>query len=201
MALVDAYDSIIFDYGGVLVHPQSDEDQARMAGLIGIPPKQLPELYWARRAEYDRAALTAPEYWWDVAQNAGKELSDETIQRLTEIDTVGWMHFDEPMWQWIKQLKESGKRLAVLSNMPRELGEALKQGDRFRLFHHVTLSYETLTAKPDRAIYESCLAGLSATPGTTLFFDDRMENIKGAEAAGIHGIQFLNRDEVLLRVA
>ena len=32
MALVDAFDGIIFDYGGVLAHHQSAADQAHLAG-------------------------------------------------------------------------------------------------------------------------------------------------------------------------
>jgi FMN phosphatase YigB (HAD superfamily) len=31
----------------------------------------------------------------------------------------------------------------------------------------------------------------------TLFLDDRIENIRGAERLGIHGVQFTSREDVL----
>jgi FMN phosphatase YigB (HAD superfamily) len=37
-------------------------------------------------------------------------------------------------------------------------------------------------------------------PGRTLFLDDRIENVRGAELLGISAMQFLDRDEVLQRL-
>jgi putative hydrolase of the HAD superfamily len=111
------------------------------------------------------------------------------------------MQFDEVMWDWIAQLRAAGKRVAILSNMPRDLGEALKSTtDRFQYFDHVTLSYEVRATKPEPAIYEHCLEGLGLPAKETLFLDDRIANIQGAEMLGIDSIEFLNRDDVLLRV-
>jgi putative hydrolase of the HAD superfamily len=83
--------------------------------------------------------------------------------------------------------------------MPRELGEALKsRTDRFHPFDHVTLSYEVHSVKPEPAIYQHCLKGLGTTAERTIFFDDRIANVHGAELLGIHAIEFLDRDDVLL---
>lgn len=201
MALVNSFDSIIFDYGGVLVKHQTEADQTLMAELAGIPAERFTELYWARRAEYDKAGMTAAEYWHDIAQEGGGTvLSEDLLNQLTEIDTDSWMQFDEPMWRWIEQLRNSGKRLAILSNMPQELGEALKaRTTRLAVFDHVTLSYEVRAVKPEPVIYEECLEGLGTAPDKTLFFDDRIENVRGAELLGIRAIQFLDRDAVFLQ--
>ena len=37
MALVSSYDAFMLDYGGVMVHHQTDSDQAKMAQIAGIP--------------------------------------------------------------------------------------------------------------------------------------------------------------------
>lgn len=201
MALADTVEAIIFDYGGVLVHHQTDADQGRMAKILGIPQQRFGELYWSRRAEYDRAALTADEYWRDIAQRANAPLSEAAAAELTQIDSESWMHFDEGMWDWIGQLRHAKKRLGILSNMPRELGEALKtRTTRFQGFEEVTLSYEVGLAKPAAAIYRHCLHGLGSQAESTLFLDDRIENIEAAEALGIRAVQFLDRDEVLRQV-
>lgn len=112
------------------------------------------------------------------------------------------MQFDEVMFDWVEQLKSTGKRVAVLSNMPRDLGEALQcRTSRFQLFDFVTLSYEVRAVKPDAAIYEHCLGGLGTIGNRTLFLDDRIENIHGAERLGIHGVQFTSRPEVLPKLS
>jgi putative hydrolase of the HAD superfamily len=201
MALVNSFDSFIFDYGGVLVKPQSDSAQAAMAKIVNAPLDRFHDLYWARRIDYDRGALTADEYWHDVARQTGTTLDAAAIEELIRFDTTGWMQFDEVMWSWLAELRQQGKRLAMLSNMPRELGEALKtQTDRLQVFDFVTLSYELHVVKPDAAIYEQCLEGLDATPDRTIFFDDKIENVQGAEQLGMRAIQFLDRDHILLQV-
>ncbi len=201
MALVDSFDSVIFDYGGVLVHHQTKADQARMAAMAGVPLTQFTELYWAKRAEYDKDAMTAAEYWRDIAREASVPISTSMIDQLTSKDTESWMQFDEVMWDWIRQLRQLRKQVAILSNMPRELGEALKaRTTRLEVFDEITLSYEVRAAKPEPVIYEQCLEGLNALPERTLFLDDRIENVQSAELLGIRAIQFLDRDHCLLQV-
>jgi putative hydrolase of the HAD superfamily len=201
MALVSSYQGFIFDYGGVLVRNQSDEDQARLAAIANIPPQVFTDLYWAQRLPYDKDYVTAAQYWTGVAQTAGATLSASAIERLTELDTESWMQFDSVMWDWVDELRRAGKRIAMLSNMPRDLGQALRtRTNKLAGFDHVTLSYEVRSAKPEPAAFEHCLAGLGTPADQLLFLDDRIANIQGAEALGIRGIQFTDRDHVLLRL-
>jgi putative hydrolase of the HAD superfamily len=199
MALVSSYDGFIFDYGGVLAHHQTDADQARLAEVAGVPKDLFTELYWADRLNYDKGVVSYAEYWQCVAQKAGVSLTERAIEELVELDTVSWMQFDSVMWDWIDQLRAAGKRVAMLSNMPRELGEALKsRTQKLESFDQITLSYELRAAKPEPAIYEHCLEGLGTSPQQTLFLDDRLANVHGAELLGIRSIQFTTRDDVLL---
>jgi putative hydrolase of the HAD superfamily len=202
MALVSSYDGFIFDYGGVLAGHQTGEDQARLAQIAGVPKERMCEEYWAERLDYDKGVIEAAEYWQSVARRAGGGvLQTQQIEDLVETDALSWMHFDEVMWEWIDQLRAAGKRIAMLSNMPRELGEAIKsQTDRLSVFDHVTLSYEVHSVKPEPAIYEHSLEGIGTAPEQTLFLDDKMANVTGAEMLGIRAIQFLDRDDVLLRL-
>jgi len=201
MALVDSYQGFIFDYGGVLVRHQTDADQARLAEIARIPKNTFSELYWSCRLDYDKASLSANDYWAAIAAGAGTSFTQNTIEQLIDFDNISWMQFDSVTWDWIDQLRAAGKRVAMLSNMPRELGEALKlRTQRLASFDHLTLSYEVRAVKPEPAIYEHCLEGLGTSPDQTLFLDDRIVNIQGAELLGIRCIQFTDRDDVLLRL-
>lgn len=201
MALVNSFDSIIFDYGGVLVQHQTNVDQAHMARLAGLPADRFTELYWSNRSDYDKGLLTTAEYWEGMALAVGSTLKASVIDELTSVDTESWMRFDEVMWSWIEELRKAGKKVAILSNMPSDLGEALEtRTTRLVGFDQVTLSYKVRSVKPEPVIYEHCLEGLNTPPERTLFFDDRIENVQGAELLGIRAIQFLDRDDILLQV-
>ena len=201
MALASSYDALIFDYGGVLVRHQTDEDQARLAEIAGIAKDTFTELYWSDRLDYDKGLISCGEYWQHLAERARTKLSQSAIEQLVEVDNVSWMQFDSVMWEWIDQLRSAGKRVAMLSNMPRELGEALRsRTQKLSSFDNVTLSYEVHAAKPEAAIYEHCLEGLAVSPEKAIFLDDRIVNVQGAEVLGIRAIQFTSRDDILLRL-
>ena len=201
MALINECDGFIFDYGGVLVRHQTDADQAMMAALAGVDAERFTDCYWSDRDRYDKGATTGIEYWTGIGRCGGASFSEAIIEELTELDNISWMQFDSVMWDWVAQLRSAGKRVAMLSNMPRELGEALRsRTDRLTFFDQVSLSYEVHAIKPEAAIYEHCLSGLGTAPEKTLFLDDRIANVQGAELLGVHAIQFTSRDEVLLRV-
>jgi putative hydrolase of the HAD superfamily len=53
------------------------------------------------------------------------------------------------------------------------------------------------SVKPEPVIYGHCLAGMGLRADEILFLDDRIENIRGAERLGIHGVQFTSREDVL----
>ena len=201
MVQISDFDGIIFDYGGVLVFHQTDADRAKMAKIAGMPLAVFEQRYWAERPDYDRGLITAAEYWSKIAQASQITLVLAQVESLTEADSESWMHYDSAMWDWIDELRRAGKRVAILSNMPLDLGEALKsRTGRLTVFDHVTLSYELRTAKPDPVIYEQCLEGIGTAPDKTLFLDDRLENITGAEMLGLRGLQFTSREEILLRL-
>lgn len=201
MALVSSFQAFMLDYGGVLVHAQTDADQAKLASIASIPKDLFTELYWSERPDYDKDVISGTEYWTRIAHRAGVTLSPQSVEDLTELDSVSWMQFDPGMWEWVDELRRAGKRVAMLSNMPRDLGEVLKsRTGKLDHFDHVTLSYELGVMKPEPAIYEECLEGLVTPPEQTLFLDDRIANIHGAELLGIRAMQFTSRDDVLLQL-
>ena len=96
-------------------------------------------------------------------------------------------HMEEVVWlfpytmQWVKNLKEQGYKLYVLSNYGEELLARTKSKLEFLPYMDgVVFSCEShfLCRK-----YNIC-------PADSVFLDDRPENVEGARAYGIHGILF-----------
>ena len=183
--------AVIFDFGGVLCFHPPEDRFAAIADLLGLPTQRLLELFWANRADYDTGLIDSREYWTRIANGAGLRLDDRLLPALVEREIRLWNNFDRRVLQWAAHLKSSGIRTAVLSNLPRALGEALRATPGLlEPFDHLTLSYELHLVKPDAEIYRRALRGLGVEPGETLFLDDRPPNVEGALAAGIHAELF-----------
>ena len=158
-----------------------------MAQILNLPIALFDELSWRFRLAYDEAALDAPAYWNSVAQ---RDLTPAEIAKLTEIDNQSWVHPDPVMPAWARQLRAAGLRTAILSNMPLPVREHLDTVAWLPEFDQRTFSCDVRLTKPGREIYDLCLRGLRVAPSAALFLDDRAENIRAAEALGIHSILF-----------
>jgi putative hydrolase of the HAD superfamily len=174
-------DGVIFDYGGVLCFHPTEDQIARAAAKCGLEPREFVKALWKNRTAYD-AGQDPHEYWREVARIAGRRIE-------CEIDF--WGRFDTRLLDWIHQLRASGTRIGILSNLPSPLGSHLRTRDGFLdHFDHVTFSFELNVVKPQRAIYEHAVRGLNVAPQNALFLDDRPENIEGARAAGLQAELF-----------
>jgi putative hydrolase of the HAD superfamily len=191
--------AVIFDFGGVLCfHPSSDRFTP-IANLFGLTTSELIPLFWARRAEYDAARLDAREYWASIAEAAGQKFDPASLPELIRLEVDLWNDFDGRVLQWAADLRAHGLRTAILSNLPRALGEELRATPGFLdPFDHVTFSYELGSIKPEPAIYRDAIRGLSVPPHEALFLDDRLENVEGARAAGMVAELFLTWEDFLL---
>src|SRR5260370_37641647 len=56
----------MFDYGGVVSHPPTQQDMALLAGAADAEVPALMDVDWGWRRGYDRAELDAPGDWEQV---------------------------------------------------------------------------------------------------------------------------------------
>jgi putative hydrolase of the HAD superfamily len=178
--------AVIFDFGGVLCFHPTEDRFARIAELLNIPTLRLLEIFWAHRIEYDAGLLDSRAYWTQVAAAAGKPLDGALLARLGQLEIELWNNFDRRVFAWAAHLQSNGVRTAMLSNLPRSLGEALLATPRLLdPFDHLTLSYRLKIVKPEAAIYHLAAQGAGVAPGEALFLDDKLENVEGARAIGM----------------
>jgi putative hydrolase of the HAD superfamily len=190
--------AVIFDFGGVLCFHPSEERFARIAALFGISTLELLQIFWANRLPYDAGALDARAYWRYVAETAGLVFDEAQLPVLTRYEVELWDDFDERILGWAARLQAEGVRTAILSNLPRSIGDALRATPGFLdPFDHVTFSYELGITKPDPAIYRDALRGVDVAPEEALFLDDKLENIEGARAVGLLGELYTTWEDFL----
>lgn len=158
-----------------------------MANILNMPVADFQQRYWRDRLAFDRASVDAPTYWSTVAE---RQLSAADIDRLQEIDSASWSHPDPVMPGWARRVRAAGFRTGLLSNMPAPVRDYIIRCPWLPEFDLTTFSCDLRSTKPSPEIYRHSLAGLGVGASDALLLDDRAENIRAAEAMGIHSILF-----------
>ena len=181
---------VLFDYGGVICELQSDADRARLASASGGPAADFEAAYWRYRLDYDRATLDVTAYWQQIAADLGCSYGDAEIAELNRLDCASWLTLQPGTVELITGLAAAGQRLALLSNAPADVAEAVHALPVAGYFEHLVFSCAIKSAKPDRECFEAALAVLGAEPANVIFLDDRPGNVAAAAALGMVSFQF-----------
>jgi putative hydrolase of the HAD superfamily len=180
--------AVIFDFGGVLCFHPDDERWRRAAEAAGLPVADLMSAFWANRIDYDAGQLEPDKYWHGVI---GPAFQESKLPELVRSEIKLWNQYDQRIFDWIGQVRTAGFRTAILSNLPRVLGEELRSTPGFLdHFDHVTFSYELRKVKPQPEIYVDAIQGLGIEAKQALFLDDKAENVEGARAVGLQAVLY-----------
>jgi putative hydrolase of the HAD superfamily len=182
--------ALILDYGEVLSHPMRPGGMSLLASQLGVPESEMTQVYWRHRRDYD-LGLPAPDYWTLVAQELGATLDDGLLASLITVDVDSWTDYRDEMWTLAETFRQAGGRLALLSNgVPEIVARIRSDRDLAAIFDAQVISFEVGLAKPEPEIYRIALEQLGAAPASTLFVDDRLENIETARELGIQAAHF-----------
>ena len=179
--------NIVFDLGGVVVAHNAESFKEKLGDFFSFvfgPDMKCVPSFWC---EYDLGILTIDETAAAVAEfrNCSAETAKEHM-----LYAISLQEEVEPTVALIKELKERGYRLYVLSNMSKEYIEYLRRFSVFDYFDEQVVSCEIHLGKPDPKIYEYLLSHCGLNPAETIFIDDRKDNVEVAEGLGIVPFHF-----------
>ena len=182
--------AVVFDYGRVISLPQDMAAINRMAEMVGVERGRFEAALWGLRSDYDRGTIGAREYYMEVLAELSVEAEDNLIDKIIKMDLASWSEVNGETVALMEDVKKAGYTLGILSNMPREfLAWARENLPVFLLPQIGLFSCEVNLIKPEEAIYQKLFSMLAskgvASGAEVVFFDDLVENIKGAEALGI----------------
>jgi putative hydrolase of the HAD superfamily len=180
--------AIVFDYGGVICFPPSPDNEAELARLTGLSVTALRELNRKYRGELDRGTYNTREFYRYVLSGEGIFPDEDTLEQIARVDMEGWMQVNPATVQLMRDIKNSGLTLGILSNMSPEFlawaSEAVPvMGEADVAVYSSTYN----VVKPETAIYEILREQLGCEYGEIVFFDDTADNIAKAAELGIRG--------------
>lgn len=183
--------AVVFDYGGVLCHPPATSEIDRLALTFGLPRDKFWRMYGRLRGPYDRGAIGAGEYWRTMAQCAGVLLSEPELKALHARDLAMWSGYDNSMISLAGELRQSGIKTGILSNMLTDMLEKLRaEVGWLSLFDVQVYSCELGLVKPEEAIYARLVEEMGVAASRTLFVDDFAPNVEAARRAGLQAVVF-----------
>ncbi len=144
----------------------------------------------------------------DLQDNYGYISRDEYNQAIGMLIGLTAHEVEEKYWDgatrneiaidFARQLHSGGQyKVGLLSNVGRGwLDDFFKPAERHGIFDAEVLSGEVGMIKPAREIYELTAERLGVLPSECVMVDDVVENIDGAERAGMAGIVFVSIDQL-----
>ena len=194
----DAFQAVIFDFGGVLTTPVWDTFSA-FCRAQGLDPDAARDLFRTDPGALqdlralETGALTEDEF----EQRFGERLGLKDHERLIDSMFAGMRPLDR-MLDAVRAIRSGGLSTGMLSN-----SWSVDHYDRAllaELFDDVVISAEVRMHKPQPEIYALAAERIGAPPQACVFVDDLRENCEGAEAAGMTAIRHREPEETIARL-
>jgi glucose-1-phosphatase len=189
--------NIIFDLGAVIINIDFQYTFEAFAKLCNTDILTLIKQFRNLRIfeRYEVGEFDDEQFRNFIRKELNPELSDASIDKAWNA-----LLLDIPLKR-IELLKKLSKsfRLFLLSNtnnihiveVNKILHETFRLNNLDLLFEKVYYSYDIRLAKPDVKIYEHVLQENNLIAAETLFIDDNLDNIKGAEKAGLRTLHIV----------
>jgi len=192
------YKGLILDFGGVIAK-SFFETKADFEKLLELAEGTLdwhgpfdPQLdpLW-RRVHADK--MTEGEYWAKRAEEVGALIGERWTFRdfcRRQNDLALAIVIRQEAVELVTQAKREGVKLGILTNELESLTGAdwIENIPIVRLFDAFVDATHTRISKPDPRAYRLVLEALSLRAEETIFIDDQIKNVRGAETVGIRGI-------------
>lgn len=205
---------IILDAGGVICYPRPGDwlTPVRFEEIIGenrlnaITPEQLSAAKEAAAKIYLDESLKLEDETWEFAArrnyflDLAKRLSwtltdreaDVLARDMTEND-ARYDFYDESRGA-IMELRDM-YALGLLSDAMPSIKRVFDNAGLLELFDAVVISCDIGATKPAAAMYSAITEKLEVDPANCVFCDDRINNLEGAEKAGMRAIHMCRDGE------
>jgi putative hydrolase of the HAD superfamily len=208
--MVQKLGGAIFDYGGVMSYSPLWRSQI-LAEEMGVPADVFSKIIFF--GESCDGSVNP----WHEAECGRQPLNDEFARLMQkrliphgatfDLDVfIRWVSeaINEPdpvMVQAVKELREIGVPVALLTNAVREFRQVIETTlPVYELFDVIVDSSEVGLRKPDPLIYELTASRLNLAPVDCLMVDDLVANVDGANNVGMTGLLFSDSDKTAIEI-
>jgi putative hydrolase of the HAD superfamily len=175
--------AVIFDWGDVIAPNPNGGWLDVLADLLDdTTASVLPHWKAAGYSDFTKGLIDEATFWRQFERSYGRPLPQD-VSRVW-IEGGALLPWPE-MIAFVKELKEQGLSVALLSNTVNPMTVIARKTALYEDFDIVILSNEVGLRKPDPAIYQSVLDELQLTASECVYVDDLPANLEPAAAMGV----------------
>lgn len=187
--------AVIFDmFETLITHYQSPlYFGAQMAEDAGISEESFQTLW--RPTEYERSVgkVTLEEVLTEILEKNhcySEAVLNKIVEKRTAAKEECFKHLHPEIIPMLSKLKEQGILVGLISNCFSEEAKVIRKSVLFPYFDAVYLSYEQGAQKPDKEIYQRCMAELGVTAEECVYVGDGGSNeLQAAGELGMKPVQ------------
>lgn len=181
-------EALLFDLGGVVIDVDFDRVFRHWASMSSLSFDEIRSAFCFDPAyeRHERGEICASEYFATLRSSLDLNGSDDDI-------ACGWNAiFGAPIEESLAAVAEARKTLSCYAftntNPTHQIAWSSLYPAVLAAFDRIFVSSELGLRKPERAAFEAVADAIGARPDRILFFDDNLENVEGAIAAGLHAV-------------
>lgn len=187
-------DTVFFDWGGVVADDPGDDFLGQLLKDIGATDEQVATIFQTYMQRFMRGQITEDEYWQEI-----KGKFNLLIPNTISDEFMKWSGLvaNQDILDLVSELRESGLKVAILSNVIEPTYNVLASAGYYSLFDEVIASCKVGYAKPELEIYQLSLDRLATTADRSLFVDDKQRNLDPALQMGFSVILAKNPEQIV----
>jgi len=193
LSAMEQIESIIFDWGGVLIDDPAPGRTRYCAAALGVSEEGFVKAQGKFITDFQKGLIGEDTFWRQLC-------SDLNVPKpkARSLWTDGFKAAYVPrkeMFSMASRLQENSYRTALLSNAEVPAMQYFYQS-RYNMFDVCIFSCSEGTRKPERKIYELTLEKLGSKCEQSVFIDDGPEHVNAAQAMGLNTILFQSIGQV-----
>lgn len=194
--------NLVFDLGGVILDLAVDKTIQAFANLAGISAEKATSIFHTSPEFnlYEKGGMTDQEFR-NFLKNAytpdssDREIDNAWNQMLRAIPVIKLELLEKLKRQYNVLLLSNTNEIHLSYINSKLLPKDATSLDQY--FHKAYYSHRMLKRKPDAEIFEQVLQENNLVPNQTIFLDDNLMNVKGAESVGIKTVHVTTPDLIL----
>lgn len=175
------FDTVFFDWGGVVADDPGDEFLGDLLRRMGASEPQVQEIFRNYMKRFMRGQLSESDYWAELKTNYGFSIPDTISQEFMK-----WtgLEANKDVLDLVSSVKARGVKTAILSNVIEPTYNVLDTAGYYDRFDMIVASCKVNLAKPEEEIYTLALNMLNTTGERSIFIDDKESNLVPAKMLG-----------------
>jgi epoxide hydrolase-like predicted phosphatase len=190
---MEKIESIIFDWGGVLIDDPRPGLLKYCSEAFGVPLEEYTPVHDMFLDDFHKGEIGEERFWRQISSKLGKPMPSAQSQWY---DAFRFAYVPkQEMFDLACSLHDKGYKIALLSNTELPAVRFFHE-QNYNMFDLFVFSCIERMMKPQRRIYEITLERLGSKAERTVFIDDVQDYIRAAKLVGLNTILFENVNQV-----